>query len=78
MPNTPQYLTVSCLDDQPHHILTVYGSTITFVLTNPQLGPIGLHCVVQVLKLMPIDIFFFINIPFLLNTIPFEVVNSTF
>ena len=38
--------------------LIVYGLTITFVLTDPLLGPIGLHYVVEVPELMPIDILF--------------------
>ena len=37
---------------------TVYGSTIIFVLMNLLPGLIDLHCIVQVLELVHIDILF--------------------
>ena len=56
---------------------TVYSLTIIFVLINLLPGLIDLHCVVQVPELMHIDILLFINLPFLWNTIPFDIVDST-
>ncbi len=38
--------------------LIVCSLTTTLVSTDPQLGPISLHYVVEVLELMPIDILF--------------------
>ena len=47
---------------------------IIFVLINLLPDLIDLHCGVQVLELMHVDILF---LPFLWNTIPFNIVNST-